>query len=211
MTDKEFLDSVSLAGEEWRKSEFLNNLFCVSNYGRLCSLNRDITFCNGKIAHYKPSLIKGTLYNEGYRMAKVNKNGKRIMVAFHRIVAMAFIPNPNGYGEIDHIDGNPSNNHACNLRWCDHTMNMANPITCQRRIVKTESIRALKPKKDRIPLSQMTYDYLKKRVAQIKDGRIVKIYESLTDANRDGFSISNISMCCCGKRKSHKGFNWAFV
>ena len=47
----------------------------------------------------------------------------------HRAVAELFIPNPNNYNEVDHIDGNKLNNHYSNLRWCTHKENMLNPIT----------------------------------------------------------------------------------
>lgn len=47
----------------------------------------------------------------------------------HRIVAKLFVPNPNNYNEVDHIDGNKLNNRADNLRWVTHKENMSNPIT----------------------------------------------------------------------------------
>ena len=50
----------------------------------------------------------------------------------HRAVAMIFIPNPNNYNEVDHINGNPLDNRATNLRWCNHKQNMNNPITLKR-------------------------------------------------------------------------------
>lgn len=50
----------------------------------------------------------------------------------HRLVAKAFVPNPMNLPEIDHIDGNPSNNAATNLRWCSHEDNMHNPLTLEK-------------------------------------------------------------------------------
>lgn len=50
----------------------------------------------------------------------------------HRLVAIAFIPNPNGLDEVDHIDGNGLNNNVTNLRWVTHQQNMENAITIDR-------------------------------------------------------------------------------
>lgn len=49
----------------------------------------------------------------------------------HRAVAELFVPNPNNYTQVDHIDGNKHNNIYTNLRWCTRSMNMNNPITKQ--------------------------------------------------------------------------------
>lgn len=54
-----------------------------------------------------------------------NKFVKQIRYYVHRLVAETFIPNPNNYSEIDHIDRNKSNNHVSNLRWCSREENMA--------------------------------------------------------------------------------------
>lgn len=64
--------------------------------------------------------------------AHLCKNRIRKAITVHRLVACAFIENPNNYPSIDHIDGNPMNNHVSNLRWCTNTINMNNPITRSR-------------------------------------------------------------------------------
>ena len=80
----------------------------VSNYGRVKK--------NGEI--YECKIYGGYLYFGGYRV--------------HRAVAELFIPNPDNKPEIDHIDGNPLNNHYLNLRWCTHKENCNNLITLKR-------------------------------------------------------------------------------
>jgi len=81
----------------------------VSNYGQVKR--------NGEIYQCKPS-------NRGYLMFSC--------YYLHKAVAQCFIPNPNNYNEVDHIDGNRQNNFYLNLRWCSHKQNMNNPITRNR-------------------------------------------------------------------------------
>ena len=62
----------------------------------------------------------GSKNNKGYLV--FTRNNKTYLV--HREVAKRFIPNPNGFNEVDHIDGNKTNNHYTNLRWCTRNQNM---------------------------------------------------------------------------------------
>lgn len=69
--------------------------------------------------------------DEGYlKIGLTNENGERNF-RIHRLLAIHYIPNPNDYSEVDHIDGNTLNNDLSNLRWCDRSINCQN-----RRIFK---------------------------------------------------------------------------
>ena len=98
--------------EEWKDISWIDKRYKVSNTG--------IIIRNGK--QLKPGLRKG------YRFVSILR--KKYCV--HRLVALAFIPNPNNYPEIDHIDGNLENNRADNLRWVTRQQNELNPITRKR-------------------------------------------------------------------------------
>lgn len=69
-------------------------------------------------------MIKAGNNGNGYFQVQVMRKGKRYTRYVHRLVAECFVPNPNGYKEINHIDGNKANNSAENLEWCTHSENM---------------------------------------------------------------------------------------
>jgi hypothetical protein len=72
--------------------------------------------------------------HEGYlRLGLTNQNGES-KFRLHRLLAEHYIPNPNNFEEVDHIDGNPQNNSLDNLRWCDRNTNCMN-----RRIFKNNT------------------------------------------------------------------------
>ena len=94
--------------------------FAISNYGRIQRVTPG--------PHTKPGEIKNIQVNKktGYTHVKVTGSlGKRSM-AVHRLVATHFIPNPNNYREVDHIDRDKTNNRVDNLRWCTRHENLAN-------------------------------------------------------------------------------------
>jgi hypothetical protein len=76
-------------------------------------------------------IMKPFVTSDGYLRISLYDNGYK-KVFIHRLVALAFVPNPNNFPEIDHIDGKPQNNNANNLRWVTHKQNMNNPITRNR-------------------------------------------------------------------------------
>lgn len=76
----------------------------------------------------KKVFIKPSLTLDGYPQVNVKtklaKNGYRHSIKVHRLIAMAFVPNPYGYKEVNHIDGNKENNHFSNLEWCTRSHNI---------------------------------------------------------------------------------------
>ena len=103
--------------EIWRDIEGYEGLYQVSNLGRVRSLNYNRT---GKVQNMK----LGT-YPNGYKMVDLKKNKKRKAHLVHRLVAKAFIPNPNPdqLCEVNHKDEDKANNTVDNLEWCSHIYN----------------------------------------------------------------------------------------
>lgn len=71
----------------------------------------------------KEKILKPRLQNSGYLTVNLSKDGKALNKTVHRLVARAFIPNPEGLPEIDHIDGDKTNNMIENLQWISHVEN----------------------------------------------------------------------------------------
>ena len=74
----------------------------------------------------KDRILKPADNNTGYNIVNLCKNKKQKTYLVHRLVALTFIPNPNNYEMIDHIDRNKKNNYLDNLRWCSRQMNEVN-------------------------------------------------------------------------------------
>jgi hypothetical protein len=80
------------------------------------------------------TVLKGTVENTGYKRYFLrNDEGKRKKILGHRLIALAFIPNPNNKKEVDHIDRNKLNNCVSNLRWSTHTENQVNKPLPKRK------------------------------------------------------------------------------
>lgn len=93
---------------EWKPIKDYEDLYMVSNTGLIKSLHWN-----------KEKLLKQVIRNNNYPYYFVGllKDGKRKYFAIHRLVAMMFIPNPNNYEQVDHLDGNKLNNNVENLEW----------------------------------------------------------------------------------------------
>ena len=101
--------------ELWKDIEGYNGKYQISNKGRLKSFAQDST--NGKIK-YGNKTLKGY-----YDFVLYDDNGNKSTCAVHRLVALAFIPNPNNYPQINHKDENKANNSVENLEWCTNDYN----------------------------------------------------------------------------------------
>ena len=114
--------------EVWKSLEFLGYPWdMISNLGRVKSLERPVW--TGKTWTTKKERIrKQTIDNNGYAQVGLC-NGKVKTYGVHRLVAMAFIPNPKKKTQVDHIDTNPLNNCVDNLRWVTPWENCNNPLT----------------------------------------------------------------------------------
>ena len=145
----------------------------------------------GQIRHKKrKQILKPRSNKGGYQYVNFKINGKNTNFAVHRIVANAFIPNPNGYTEVNHKDYDRNNNCVDNLEWVTSSQN------------KTHAY-----------LKQENKQSRGKAVEQYsKDGIYLKTFESVSEAALTmGCCISAISNCCLGRTKTSQGFRWKFV
>lgn len=158
--------------EIWKDITGWENLYKISNLGNVYSCKSDMIL--------KPSNKKG------YLVVKLQNYKRKKTVPIHRLVASAFIPNPENKKEVNHIDCNKENNNVNNLEWCTRQENHYHK--CLNGLNKTEQ----------------AVEKNKKPIILINNN---KRYESMMDACRDlGLSVANVSRVCNHKLPHTKGY-----
>lgn len=145
----------------------------------------------GEIRHkVRKHILKPRSNKGGYLYVNFKIDGKNTNFAVHRIVANAFIPNPNGYTEINHKDYDRTNNCVDNLEWITSSQN-----------------------KQHAYLKEVNKSSRGKAVEQYsKDGNYIQTFESITEAAKViNCCVAAISNCCLGRTKTSQGFRWKFV
>lgn len=116
--------------EKWKDIKGYEGLYQVSNKGRVRSLDHYIEATKGHPQLCKGRLLKNWIHPEThYVVTDLYKDNIRKHVKTHRLVAEAFIPNPENKPFIDHINRDRQDNRVENLRWVTKTENMNNPLT----------------------------------------------------------------------------------
>lgn len=105
--------------EEWRPIVGYEGLYEVSSYGRVRSFDK----YDSMNRFYEGRILKLFADRLGYLRAQLYSNSKRKSFLVHRLVAEAFIPNPDNLPQVNHIDENPSNDNVDNLEWCSAKYN----------------------------------------------------------------------------------------
>lgn len=184
--------------EIWVDVKDYVGLYQVSNLGRVKSLDRYVNG-NGMMQLKKGKLLKLQVSKSGYLYVCLCNNGKEKLCRVNRLVAEAFLPNPDNLPQVNHKDEDKTNNSVDNLEWCDNKYNINYGTCIERRSKKMSDI--LLNRKD-----------LSKSVLQYTiDGEFIAEYKSTMDVKRKlGFDSGNISKCCNGKQKTYKGFIWKY-
>lgn len=161
-------------------------LYEVSNLGRVRSFHK-----GGRI-------LKITTDKLGYKHARLYKNGENKLFQVHRLVATAFIFNPNKLPMVNHKDENPSNNQVENLEWCDAQYNT------QYSSYKWKG----KPKKDEWKQSIKGENNPRARkVLCVETGRV---FGCIKEA-KQWLGKGDIRGCCKGRLKTAGGYHWMYV
>lgn len=182
----------------WKDVIGFEGLYQVSDDGRVRSLPR-LKICgfNGKQSVQKGRILKPGHTNDGYAFVNLVKDGKSKPHYIHRLVAQAFLSNPNNYPVVNHKDENPSNNYYKNLEWCTQQYNI-NYGTAKERIVKTK--RANNPSIYNTPVTNITTGEQFNSISEACD------FYGFSNRQRD-----LIKRCCEGEYSTVAGYNWKYT
>ena len=139
----------------------------------------------------------------GYECLRLTKDKKQKHKSIHRLLAEAFLPNPENKPCIDHIDGNPRNNALSNLRWSTYKENSNNPITK----IRNKSLLRPWPKMSRQAVEKRSLKNQKPVIQFSINGEYIKTWDSIKNAaNALHISQGHIGEVCRGERFSIGGF-----
>ena len=170
--------------ENWKDIKGYEGIYQVSDKGRIKNVR------TGRILKTHPN-------KKGYLMIRISDGKERKGYGVHRLVAEAFIPNPDNLPQVNHKDENKLNNNVDNLEWCTLQYNV-NYGTARQRMSKTN---VNNPKKCK-PIAQYTLDY---------QSELIKVWPSGAEIERKlNFFATNVMKCCKGEIKQAYGYQWAY-
>ena len=172
--------------EIWKDVVGYESTHQISNLGRVRVKESTIHTSTGNRI-YKSKLLNPQTNNGNYKFVTLIVNNNRKTAYIHRLVAEAFIPNPDNLPCVNHKDEDKTNNSVDNLEWCTYQYN--NSYNDKgKRISATKSI----------PVYQFDLN-----------GNLIKEWKSMKEAGKSlGIDEANISAACSGKLKTYKGFIW---
>jgi len=177
--------------EIWKPITGFENRYLISNWGRVMSLGRILHAKDGSIRHYKNRILSlKPKKNHGYVAVRLYgpecKISKHINV--HRLVALHFIPNPEGYPVVNHLDCRKDNNHINNLEWVDISTNLT---------YKNAHLKAGEKRRKRV------FQYT-------MDGEFIRTWSWAKEAQEVGFYPHSITKVCLGEIPHYKGYLWSY-
>ena len=180
--------------EKWVNIENHPSYF-ISNFGRVFSKKSNKVMKNRVVS------------KNGYQ--QITLDNSQLLV--HRLVAQAFIPNPNNLPCVNHKDENPGNNDFRNLEWCTYKYNSnygTNPSRHSKKMLDRYN-NDTDWKSDCIKRLAEIQKKKRKRVVQLdKFNNYLKTYESSYATEKDGHLSVHVCDCANGKRKTHHGYKW---
>ena len=171
----------------------------------------DIPFTNGKYSITKAGqvrrnatnhIIKPFITNKGYMCIDLRINNQTVRYLVHRLVAITFLPNPNGYNIVNHKDCNPLNNNVENLEWCTYSYNNKYAYIVGNKPLTPKQLEARR---------KPSY-HLRKIVCQYDlNGRLLQEFPCITAAaDHINGKVVSISSCAHGRLQTYKGYVWKF-
>lgn len=189
--------------EIWKDVPGYIGLYQVSNIGRVRSLPHTVRCYGGK--RTSPGRIRKLVDYRGYKRVHLSRGAERHIPFVHRLVAEAFVPNPDNLPIINHKDENPANNRASNLEWCTVQYNCRYG-TARRRGAETNKRRNAAGRvihKPKLYTPVACYDL---------SGNFIRSFSSIKEASAEtGVQKSGICNVCKGNNKKAGGMIWKYI
>lgn len=177
--------------EIWKDIKSYEGLYQVSNLGKVRSFPRKGTHTK------KIHILKSGKNHKGYLYVVLTNKYKKKTISIHRLVAQAFIPNPNNLPQVNHIDGDKLNNCVENLEWITNYDNMKHAM--------------------KLGLRDKIYKHGKEHFKSVivnqydLNNNFIKQWYCVRDIERElGFDNRNVCACCRGKRPTAYGYKWKY-
>lgn len=184
--------------EVWKDVSGFEGEYQVSNFGRIKSVGRTIITSNGKQYYLPERILKLRKSDCGYIRVGLWKAQRAFYKSVHRLVAEAFIPNPENKPQVNHKDGNKNNNKVSNLEWSTCSENLKHKFC----VLGYKSWMFNKKGKDCA---------FSKIILQIKDGEVIAEFYGAAEAQRKtGIDNSSIHKACRHKYKTAGGYQWTY-
>ena len=181
--------------EKWQKIEGYKPIYEVSDQGRVRSIARPTPSRGGSVYNRKEKYLSPGNVRGYLQVVLFAEDGTKKKESVHRLVATAFIPNPENRSEVDHINGDRTDNRAENLRWATRKENCNNPV----------SINRWQKRKGELSRNKRGIR------AYTLDGKLVGEWPTITMAAKEtGTGRVGISAVARGKRKTTNNLIWEY-
>lgn len=177
--------------EDWK---YINETYQVSSLGEVRSIDRVVACSDGRVRHFKGTILKPYTDKKGYKMValwdKTTNKHKGYLV--HRLVAQAFIPNPDNLPDVNHKDEDKGNNRADNLEWCTNEYNHSYGNILHRQSA-SNTLHTI----GKFSLSD----------------ELLETYSNVNELRKLGYSLTPIYNCCNNKKycKTAYGYKWRYI
>ena len=178
--------------EGWKPVEGFPD-YEISKVGRVKSLPRVVKNGTTSTMKLKEKILKFNIHRGGYSQVSLRKGGRSFKVYVHRLVAVAFLSNPDNLPQVNHEDGDKSNNREDNLEWSTQSDN---------------NLHAYRTGLKAAPKPEDCRDYLGKIEVISPEGEVFLTLNGTKDIVSKGFHAGCVYSCLRGERISHKGYTF---